>query len=365
MAENVLILSVTNTDGAGTKTTRNYSGWKTMSVRRSMQEICGTFSLRMTDIIRGENKPLIQGGDACEISIVQEPGDEPILIMTGFVEIVRPSLSDQISFTVEGRDKTADLVDCVVTAATEWKDIKFERFVEEVVAPHNIEVVRERIEDTGENIKTINYDTGTKIYELIAKHALLKQLVLYTLPDGRLIITRTSDVVIDRAMIEGDNIKAADGVSDWTEVFSEYTVKGSRASTGKDTKEKDATQSVGCTLDTRVNRFRPIIIVPDSETENVSAKARSEWEATIRIARSEGWTIEIQGWLPVVNQLAYIEIPTFAFKGNLLIESYELIADEKGKRTILTFVHPRSFEPLATENVEASDLDTLLNLGGT
>ena len=103
-----------------------------------------------------------------------------------------------------------------------------------------------------------------------------------------------------------------------------------------------------------------MIIVPDSEQNNVSAKARAQWEATVRIARAENYTIVRQGWQPEINRLAPLELPFAGFKGDMLIKSHRLIADENGKRTEFVFVHPRSFAPLEVDDVIADDKDTAL-----
>ena len=360
MPENILRVTVKGKD---------HAGWKTIDVFRDMEELVGSFKLEMIDLKKGEALPLIRAGDDCLVSIQATPQDDPFVIMTGFVDSASASLDEKgVRFSISGRDKTADLVDCAVTQASEWKNIKFEDFVEDVIRPFPLEVVLDSAIDTGPEIETINYDQGTKIFELIAKHAQLKQLILYTLPDGRILITRASTERITpdgsksqmTAFVEGVNILSAKAISDWSEVYSDYIVKGSRQSTPEDATEEEATQIEGCTLDTRITRFRPLIIIPDGELNNVSAKQRSQWEATVRIARAEGYSIVRQGWQPEINRLAPLELPFAGFKGDMLIKSHRLIADENGKRTEFVFVHPRSFAPLEADDVIADDKDTAL-----
>jgi prophage tail gpP-like protein len=361
MAENVLRVTVNGID---------YAGWKTMDVSRSMVAVTGSFSLEMVDLKHGNPVPLIRAGDKCMITIQPTPAEKPILIMTGYVDMVRSKVAETgVTFSISGRDITCDIVDCSVTQASEWKKIKFEDFVEDVIRPFpDIEVVLDSAVDTGPEIESINYDQGTKVYELIAKHAQLKQLILYTLPNGKLLITRASkERLMDvfgtsqaPAFIVGDNCLEMEAVTDWSEVFSEYEVKGQRQSTGDDATEEEATQIQGITNDTRMNRFRPLIIIPDGEQSNVSAKNRSEWEATFRIADAEGYTVLRQGWQAEINKLALLRSTEIGVDGDYLMVSYRVIADEQGKRTNFAFAHPRVFAPLEADEVIADDKDTTL-----
>jgi len=290
------------------------------------------------------------------------------VVLTGYVDAVSASVDTGVRFRISGRDITNDLVDCSVTKASEWKDLKFEDFVQDLIEPFPIEVVLDSVVDTGDVIPTINYEQGSKVYELIAKHAQLKQLILITLPDGRLLITRAStERVTDEfgkttmsSFIEGDNILSITANTNWSEVFSEYIVKGSRQSTVDDATEEEATQIEGCTTDTRIPRFRPLIIVPDAEQSNVSAKKRADWEATTRIGAAEDYTIIRQGWQPSINKLAYVKSPSLAVDGDYVIASFRLIADESGKRTEFNFVHPRVFTPLEADEVVKDEKDTEL-----
>jgi len=303
MSENVLRVTVNGQD---------YSGWKTIDVSRDFEELSGGFSLEMVDLKVGDPLPRIRAGDACIVSVQPTPDDPIFVVLTGNIDSVKATMDKGVKFAIAGRDKTADLVDCSVTQASEWKKIKFEDFVEDIIRPFGLEVVLDSAVDTGPEIETINYDQGSKVFELIAKHAVLKQLILYTLEDGRLLITRAETKRIEpdgtasqmTAFVQGENILSASAISDWSEVYSEYTVKGSRQSTPGDSKEEDATQSFGLAVDTRMTRFRPLIIVPDSEQNNVSAQTRAEWEATVRMGRAEGYTIVRQGWQPVLSRLA-------------------------------------------------------------
>ncbi len=352
MAETSLKLTVNGTD---------YTGWKSIDVSRSISDVSAAFSLEMTDIVRGFDLPLIRAGDSCKITI-QSDGGQEFTILTGFIDSVEANLeNDGVSFSIQGRDKAADLVDCSIIGKSEWRSIKFEKFVAEALEPFGMTAGLDAAIDSGDKIDAIKYDQGTSVIEVIAKYAQLKQLLVYSLEDGTLFITRVGTETSDVAFSEGLNVLSASSSSDWSEVFSKYQVKGSRASTKDDSTEKEATQIKHDTDDNRMSRYRPLMIIPDSEQKNVSAKARAEWEATTRIAKAEGHTVTVQGWLIALNVLAALELPSFGVSGNYLIESYRIVADNEGKRTEFNLVHPRSYDPLPTGSIEKDDKDSKLN----
>lgn len=352
MSENILMLTVNGID---------YSGWKTIEIDRDMEEMSGGFTLEMVDLKDKDAVPLIRMGDECLVSIKTIPEDETFLLMTGYVDSVLTTLGKGgIKFTVTGRDRTADLVDCSVTKASEWKNEKFENFVRDVIEPFSLEVVLDEAIDTGDEIKIITPEQGETVAQVIAKYAQEKQLIVYTLPDGRLIITRASTERIQEGIgpvqmlsfVEGENILKASASGDWSQVYSEYRGKGSRQSTGDDSNETDATQIQTIIKDGRVTRFRPLIVIPENEQKDITLKIRMEWEATVRMGRAEGYSITRQGWQVEINKLAFLDLKFVGFRGDMVLKSYRLTADEQGKRTEFKFVHPRAFAVLEADTIE-------------
>tara|TARA_R100001230_G_C5681667_1_gene188868 strand:- start:232 stop:1299 length:1068 start_codon:yes stop_codon:yes gene_type:complete len=340
---------------------KNYTGWKTIDISRSIKDVSGVFSLEMTDILRGFDLPLIQAGDSCKIEISDGEGNT-FTVMTGYVDAVSASMdAESVSFSVQGRDKSADIVDCSILGTSQWKDIKFEDFVAQACAPFGITVNLDARIDTGDKIASVTYDQGVSVFEVIAKYAQLKQLLVYALEDGSLYITQVGTENASDALVEGLNVISASSSSDWSEVFSLYEVKGSRPSTNDDASEEKATQVKAQAKDTRMTRYRPLMIIPDSEQKNVSAEARSQWEATTRIAKAEGHTVVRQGWQFVLNQLKTLELPSFGVSGDYLVESFRMTANEDGKQTEFRLVHPRSYDPLPDGEVKKDAKDSKLN----
>jgi len=171
---------------------KNYTGWQSTNIQRTIEAVAGKYSLTLTDIIRGQKLPLIKRNDPAKIEIQPTPSAKVIKLLDGFVDKVKISVDKNVRFSISGRDRTADIVDSSIINKSEFKGLKFEQAVQTIVDPFKIKVVLQAGLDTGDALKNIVYDPGTKIYELIAKYAQLKQLLCYTLPDGRLIISRVA-----------------------------------------------------------------------------------------------------------------------------------------------------------------------------
>ena len=340
---------------------KDHSGWLSMMVARSMQELVGSFTLDFTNPkVRGDS-PLIKAGNLCKVSIRNQESDPKFQVIEGFVDVMSGGGdSNGVVFESTGRDRTGDLVDSAVTRLAEWKDLKFEDFVADLVSDFNINVAIAGGLDTGAAIPRINYDQGTTYSELIAEYAQQKQVLIYTLPSGELFITRASKTLGAISLIDGENILEHSINMDWSNIFSEYIVKGSRQSQDNEP-EEDVTQVEACAIDTRFPRTnRRTIITPDTEQTTASAQQIADWHASTRMGNAEAYTVLRNGWFPVLNELAYVKIPSYGLDANMLIEGYELTADESGKKTLFNVVHPRAFDLLPGNEIKKDSKDSEL-----
>lgn len=342
---------------------KNYTGWQSTSLQRTIESVAGSFSLSLTDIIRGSKLPLIKRNDPAKIEIQPTPQAKVIKLLDGFVDKVTINVDKKVQFGISGRDRTADIVDSSIIDRSEFKGLKFEQAVQTIVNPFKIKVVLQTGLDTGDVLKNIANDPGIKIYELIAKYAQLKQLLCYTLPDGRLIISRVATETTKAAFIEGGkegNILRYSHTTDGTKMFSEYTVKGSHAVTIQET-EAQAAHVEGKAEDKRIPRLRQLLIIPDTAQNKTTAVDRAIWEMQTRRAQGESYSVTIKGWQPILNVIAFLKLPSLEFEGNMLISAYNLKFDKLGKSTIFKFVHPDSFRQLPTSTITKDKKDSKLN----
>jgi len=326
---------------------RNYIGWTRVMLTRSLGSITGSFELTFTDRYRNEDLTPIQAGKTCRIF------RNDVLHKTGFIDSVEPSFDkNRVSLVVSGRDNP-DLADCAVVSKTgEFKELKFEDVVTRLIAPFG-RTIDNRVGDTGDVIPSVNYDQGTKVYELIRKYAEKKQLLIYSGLDARVVIDQASNDFASLSLVEGENILKGSGSINRTNLFSKYIIKGDRASTARDFSENE-TQAVAEFEDSTVGRNRPTIIISEGHTTNGTAQAYAQWEATTRLAQSESYSIEVQGWINEINKVINVDSPTLKLKNALqLIAGVALINDEAGERTVFALVPTNAFDPLPGDLIEA------------
>lgn len=325
---------------------RLYGGWKQASVSRAMDAAAGTFNLTVTDRWEPDSEPwAIEPGDSCEVRVDGET------VISGFVDLVRPSFSaTDHSLQVQGRDRSGDLVDCsAVHDPDEWKRIGLLRLAEILAKPFGITVKAET--DLGAPLDLVKLQHGETALEAINRHAKMRKVLL--MPDGKggLLLTRTGANRADVVLAQGENVLTASGTLDWSERFSEYIVKGQAGYQSNTDSETEAHAS-GRAQDAYVDRYRPLLLVADTETSSASAKDRAAWEANTRIGKSTPAQVTVQGWrqteggaLWSPNLLVRARLPWLSMDGEMLIRAVTFDLDDGGTTTTLDLVSPQAYEP--------------------
>ena len=141
---------------------QDHEGWTEIQIRKSIEELSGSFEFTLTDRWKEGQKPLaIIPGSACQVSIDGEK------LIDGYIDGMEFSYdADNHQIRVAGRDKTADLIDCAITTGTgEWKNLKLEDLAKQLATPFGVNVKTEV--DTGERIPKFNSEQGMSVYEAI------------------------------------------------------------------------------------------------------------------------------------------------------------------------------------------------------
>jgi len=339
---------------------KDHSGWLTMGVQRNIDELIGSFDIEY--VRRGQANALIRAGDLCTVTIRDLATDPKFQVIQGFVIMVDGSGdANGVKLSASGSDRTNDMVHSAVTRLGEWKNLKFEDLVADLASDFNISVAIAAGLDTGPEISVADYDQGTTYADLIAEYAQQKQLLVYTLNTGEIFITRASDQRGSLALIEGGNIINHSMNMDWSNVFSEYIVKGSRQSQDNEP-EMEVTQVEASATDSRFPRNRSTIITPDTEINVQSAQGLADWHSTTRLGKAESYQVQIPGWHPVLNELAYVKIGSYDLDADMLISGYALGASQgAGKSTTFNIVHPRAYAILPDNKIvkDPKDSDSL------
>jgi len=333
-----------------------YSGWKKLSIKKSMESLANSFSLTVTD----EDNQLSNSTWKLQTqkeAVIRIGGDK---IITGFIDSVRAAITpDSHEITVAGRDKTADLIDCSYTGdQTSFSKINFLNLATELIKPFNIPIRLKEGVNVGTTFRfTVN--SGETVFAALERKARELGILLLTDPEGNLLLSNNTKEKADDSLIFGNNIISGDANYTFTNRFSVYIVRGQRSGTsGSSWGGGSGINVQGIGIDDGVSRTRPLIIRADSQMDSSLAERKAEWEALTRAAKSETITVMVQGFrqssgaLWDVNKLVDIYAPPLYANPTteMLITNMEQTLDENGTRTKLTLKRADAYvaEPKAT-----------------
>ncbi|VVP57028.1 phage baseplate assembly protein [Pseudomonas fluorescens] len=333
-----------------------YAGWTTIGVTRAIDAASGAFTVDLTERWEGQEGAAAQlepwpilPGDKCEVRL----GGVPMI--TGYVDIFRPAF-DATSHTinVQGRDKTSDLIDCsAVHTPDQWSNIDLLQFATILATPFGVSVAMDAGVTPGDKFALLKLQQGETAFEAIARYA--RQRKLLCMPDGtgNLLLTRTGNVRAAVGLVQGSNMKGADGTIDHSQRFSEYIVKGQAPYSADSDGAKEAHLKGGAT-DQAITRYRPMLIVAEAGSTAASVQERATWEANSRLGKSAVASITVMGWrqngfsgaLWLPNQLVSIRSPWLRLDGEMLIRQVTYTRDlQGGTEAVLEIISPQAFDP--------------------
>lgn len=334
-----------------------YAGWTSIGVTRAIDAASGAFTVDLTERWEGQEGAAAQvepwpilPGDQCTVKL------GGTAMITGFVDIFRPSYdASSHSINVQGRDKTSDLIDCsAVHAPDQWANIDLLAFAQILAQPFGVTVTLDQGVDVGDKFALIKLQQGETAFEAISRYA--KQRKMLCMPDGtgNLLLTRTGNLRAAVGLVQGSNIKGADGTIDHSQRFSVYTVKG-QAPFSKDSTDGAAESHLkGGATDQAITRYRPLLIVAEAGGTPASVQERATWEANSRLGKSAVASITVMGWrqqgftgpLWAPNLLVSIRSPWLRLDGEMLIRQCTFTRDPQGgTETVLEIISPQAFDP--------------------
>jgi prophage tail gpP-like protein len=316
----------------------SFSAWKTVEVRAAINEACRSFSVQTTEhpgewaFPPGTPIQLAAGAD---------------LLLDGYVNKYSARGSDKAhDVKIAGRSRSQDLVDC---AAVHPKGYAKDRTTAEFVSECSDRLGVEIRDELGLARKAMQQlYQGETCYRLAERYLRGHGATVMGNADGSASITNASKAArAAGALVEGVNIKEWSVDFDDQDRHSEYTVKGqARYGTGSDAlriKEQAA--------DDGVARYRPRIIVAETDTDKAGARERAEHEKERAAGNAIRGEVTVQGWrdaagkLWTPNTLIFVASPTLMhLEQDMLIESVTFEQDDRGGTTAqLGLVDPRSY----------------------
>lgn len=155
--------------------------------------------------------------------------------------------------------------------------------------------------------------------------------------EGNLLIGTVGNDKATTALVWGENILTCDTEQSIRERFSEYQVAGQRSGDDDDFGEATLTAIRARARDSQITRYRLQHIQQSGNATGASCRARSEFEAKQRAARTEETTYTVQGWrqgdgcLWKPNQRVIVFDPVLGFNNReLVISEVVYTQDESG-----------------------------------
>lgn len=334
-----------------------FEGFKNIKIARNLTSLTGTFQITLTDKWEVEQDDFeLKPGDRIHCHLGKAA------LFEGYIDRLNISFtSSSRNITIQGRDKTQDIVDCSITSASEFNDINFTNLAKELLKGFNIKVLPKV--SVGSNFLKFSIRQGETIFEALDRAAKERQLILLSSTHGNLVIEKRGRTLASTELIEGVNVLAAGVSFDNTQRFSEYIVKGQ--STGLIGTPSDATKNKGTATDTGVTRKRPTILIAENAVDNDGAQKRAEFEATFRAAKAMQVNVTVVGWkqkdgsIWQVNQLIQVDIRSLGIKQQLLVNRVKFDQSENGRRAELELIRPDAFEFKKEIKKEDDPLDIL------
>lgn len=322
-----------------------YNHWTRVSVQRSILQAAGQFNLSYSGA-RNSIKP----GTSFSLLLDKQQA------MTGYIDSVQQRLTQtEHSCTAQGRDKTADLVDCsnhYHDAIGDLAELYIDELIEQFCAPYNIKLKLGHSISKGEKL-SLGYNPGETAWTAIERACRQRALLAMSDGQGHLVLTRSGAEVHKAALVEGVNVLSAEFNQDYSDRYHRYLWLLQTSDAKQWVPDKSTVQESDKAelFDSEVRAPRTLISLLDNDAGDTFIGDQVVWEYNVRRGKSHSLTVEVAGFsalgqLYEPNQLITCQLPSLAVKGQWLIVSTLQTYDERGSKTQLQLVPPSAFSLL-------------------
>lgn len=349
---------------------REYSGWKSVRVTRTIRSLAGSFALSVSERWRPDMFPWpIREEDACIVTLDKKP------VITGYVDSREQSLSaSEHAFSVSGRDRAAALIDnSAGIGAFQLNAIGVLEACRLIAKPFDIQVslqpgmadpaISTTIKKPGTThrktralaaaMHTVAIAPGDSGWDVIDRICRLVGVLPVSDGAGGILLTRAGSERATTMLIEGENVLRATARRDGTERYRRYVVVGQGTGRGDD--ESLAHIDVSAAdEDLFVRRGdRMLIIRQGGDITRDFAAQVAAWEKSVRAARALTVGVTVQGWAQAdgtlwpINAMARIHCPAIDIVRDdmLITEATYAHSVDGGTTTELTLVPKDALNP--------------------
>ena len=332
------------------------AGWTTVDVRASLDQLAPTFRLSMSERTPGERVPrIVRPGQRATVELDGEP------VLTGYVDEVAPSYdAASHAIVVSGRDATGDLVDCSVQMEpAQWHDATLAEIATALCAPFGLAVA---MPVSREPFRQFNIEPGETVFEALDRACRLRSVLSRADGRGGVVLGGTDWSRAAVRLERGRNILRAGGTSRWIDRFSMYRVLGQQPA-NLFIEASAAAHVIGEASDPGVTRHRPLTLLAEQGLSDKEARARAQWEADVRAARSRRVRIMVRGWREAGDtgalwhpgRIVDVADDWLALDGALLITSVVLRRGPEGTTSELTLAPEAAYRAAPLPDLRAQE----------
>jgi prophage tail gpP-like protein len=271
-------------------------------------------------------------------------------LIDGYLDKVDYALSrGQHGISANGRDKSADLVDCsAVHSPGQFRRQTVEQLAQTLAAPYGVSVRAE--DEAGPPLESFKIEEGESSFEALDRA--LRHRGLLPVPDGRggLKLIKLGKEKASTDIVQGGNVIEVSASYDVSDRYSDYIVKGQKKGSDDDYGAGVAAVK-GEGQDPAMTRYRPLVVRPETQVAAADATARAKWEASTRAARGVSVSVTLQGWrmddgrLWEIGHLVAAKLPYLRIEQELLIAQTAFSQSrEAGTLTRLELKDPKAFD---------------------
>lgn len=262
-----------------------YQGWLQSDVERSLEAICGTFSIPVS-LVPG-NPPDINRQDEVQVRI----GETTVIV--GHVLACEPFYNrGDCGMRITGRDRTGDLVrSSAIHKGGQWRKASLERIVKDLANPFGLRVTVEA--DVGAVLQDFKLSHGESVVDAMARAARLRGVLVTRGEDGHLLLTKAGQRRFKGQIRRGFNVISMEGVGSDEQRHSDYIAYG-QSNVIDDLEVARGHKAVA--KDPEIRRYMPLLINGDGNTTQAELQALVDHTARVRRGHSMGFRYRVEGW---------------------------------------------------------------------
>jgi len=329
---------------------KRFTGWESVDLYRSMEALCGSFRLRVSDrSVEQRGEWPIPEGASCEVSV------GGVLWLSGYVDVLQVFYEPGLhSVQVEGRDLAEDLVDCVpADLPAEYFDVDVLELARRYAEPFDVEVLAQEGLDLGAPFARFGLRPGETAHEAIERACRLRGMLALSSGSGAVVLTRGGGRRASVRLVQGKNVAGAQQRIDRSGRYSRYYVRGQQP--GSDLAWGPACNELeGIAHDPVPRPQRTLVLVAEGPVDDEVALERATWEANSRAARGSTLEVTTHSWLEGFdrgplwepNTFVRVDVPRARASGDWLVSAVRLSLDPRqGTVAQLSLTRPDAWVP--------------------